>query len=189
MQRRRQPRSQFGQVVGAFALQIASIGRLRRENALLFAVMLAGSLAALWLWHEWADVIGFLSVGILGSLAEVIFVCFGVWHYANPTLLGIPVWFPLAFGTSALIGQQLVRTLTALWKNARWGWACQREAKALLPARPSAAPPIVHNSPGKAKCLGGHAAEPFDRLGDACNNPCRCLQRTVRPGQCARRLS
>lgn len=42
----------------------------------------------------------------------------GVWRYTNPTLLGIPLWFPLAFGTAALIGERLIRTITEIWKEA-----------------------------------------------------------------------
>ena len=52
-----------------------------------------------------------------GSLAEAVFVHFGVWHYTNPTLLGVPLWFPLAFGTAALIGERLVRTITEMWEE------------------------------------------------------------------------
>jgi uncharacterized membrane protein YoaT (DUF817 family) len=121
MERHRKPWSHLGQAPAAFSLQIVAIVLLRRENALLLAVMLAESLAILCLWHELADVICLLSIGVLGSVAEVIFVRSGVWQYANPSLLGIPIWFPVAFGTSALLGMQFVRAIAALWANARRG--------------------------------------------------------------------
>ena len=81
--------------------------------------LLVESLAVLGVWHERHDVICFVVIALLGSLAEVVFVHFGVWQYANPTLLGIPVWFPLSFGTAFLIGQRLARTITGMWKDAR----------------------------------------------------------------------
>ena len=104
--------------IAAFSLLVASVSLLWRNNLLLFTVALAESLAALRLWHERYDVSFFLIIAVLGSLAEAVFVHFGVWRYANPTLLGVPLWFPVAFGTSALIGKRLVCTITHMWEEA-----------------------------------------------------------------------
>jgi hypothetical protein len=98
-----------------FSLLVASISLLWRSNLLLFVVALAECLTAMALWHDRLDVSFFLVIGVLGSLAEAVFVRFGVWHYANPTFLGIPLWFPLAFGTTGLIGGRLARTITQIW--------------------------------------------------------------------------
>ena len=101
--------------LAAFSILVASVGLLWRNNPLLFIVMLVECLAALGLWHERYDLSFFLIIAVLGSLAEAVFVYFGVWHYANPTFLGVPLWFPLAFGTTGLIGERLARTVTAMW--------------------------------------------------------------------------
>lgn len=45
----------------------------------------------------------------------MVFVRFGVWRYVNPTVAGIPLWFPPAFGTAGLSGQRLAHTLTQMW--------------------------------------------------------------------------
>lgn len=79
---------------------------------LLFTVVLAECLAVLWLWHERHDYYFFLTIATLSTMAEVVFVHFQVWQYANPTFLGVPLWFPVAFGTAALAGRRFVRTLT-----------------------------------------------------------------------------
>jgi len=81
-------------------------------------VALAECLAMLTLWHDRLDVSFFLIIAVLGSLAEAVFVHSGVWRYANPTLLGVPLWFPVAFGTTALIGKRLVCTITGMWEGA-----------------------------------------------------------------------
>jgi hypothetical protein len=99
----------------AFSLLVASVSLLWRNNLLLLTVALVESLAALRLWHDPYDVSFFLIIAVLGSLAEAVFVHFGVWHYANPTLLGVPLWFPLAFGTTGLIGERMARTITGMW--------------------------------------------------------------------------
>jgi len=103
--------------LAAFSLLITSIVLLWRDNLLLFTVVLVEVLAALGLWHDKYDLSCFLVVAVLGSLAEAVFVHFGVWHYANPTFLGVPLWFPLAFGTAALIGERLVRAITEMWEE------------------------------------------------------------------------
>ena len=99
----------------AFSLLVASIVLLWRDNVWLFLVVLVEVLVVLVFWHDRGDLCFFGGVAVLGSVAEVVFVHFGVWHYANPTLLGIPLWFPLAFGVAALILGRLIRTLTTLW--------------------------------------------------------------------------
>ena len=103
--------------IAAFSLLAASIMLLWRHNLPLFIVLLAEALAALSLWHDRHDVICFVVIAVMGSLAEVAFVHFGVWRYANPTLLGLPLWFPVGFGTAFLIGQRLARTITGMWEE------------------------------------------------------------------------
>jgi hypothetical protein len=116
-----QPKRLWNQLLvefAAFALLVACVALLWRNNPLLFIVMLLECLVSLALWHDRYDVSFFLIIAVLGSLAEAVFVRFGVWSYANPTLLGIPMWFPLAFGTTGLIGERLARTVTGLWEKA-----------------------------------------------------------------------
>ncbi len=99
----------------AFCLLVASIVVLWRDNLCLFLVVLVEVLVVLGVWHDRSDLCFFGGMAVLGSVAEVVFVHFGVWRYANPTFLGIPIWFPLAFGGTALILGRLIRVLTKLW--------------------------------------------------------------------------
>ena len=101
--------------ITAFSVLAASIVLLWRDNELLFVTLLVEALVALGLWHDRYDLSVFLVIAVLGSLAEALFVHSGVWRYANPTFLGVPLWFPLAFGTAALIGERLVCTITRIW--------------------------------------------------------------------------
>ena len=104
--------------LAAFCVLVVSIVVLWRDNLGLLLVLLAESVLALLLWHERQDLCTFLGIAVVGSLAEAVFVHYGVWRYANPTLLGMPVWFPLSFGTAGLIGQRLSRTITEMWDTA-----------------------------------------------------------------------
>jgi uncharacterized membrane protein YoaT (DUF817 family) len=102
----------------AFSLLAASIVLLWRDNMLLFIVILLEGMVALGFWHDRYDLSVLLVIAVLGSLAEAMFVHSGVWRYANPTLLGVPLWFPVAFGTAALIGKRLVCTITGMREGA-----------------------------------------------------------------------
>ncbi len=91
---------------------------LYRHNTLLLAALCVESLLAFRWWRQRYDSACFLVIAIAGSLAEMGFVRAGVWRYANPTAVGIPVWFPVSFGLAGLIGQRLVRCVVALWDQA-----------------------------------------------------------------------
>ena len=94
--------------LAAFSVLVASVSLLWKNNLLLFIVMLIGCPVALALWHNRLDLSFFLIIAVLGTLAEAVFVQFGVWYYTNPTLLGIPLWFPLAFGTTGDVEADLL---------------------------------------------------------------------------------
>jgi uncharacterized membrane protein YoaT (DUF817 family) len=108
---------QFVGEAAVFGLLVASIGLLWKNNLILFAVVLVEGAFVLTLWHDRYDLACFLLTAVFGSAAEVAFVSFGVWRYANPSLLGIPLWFPVAFGTAGLIGGRLVRSIATLWER------------------------------------------------------------------------
>lgn len=104
--------------LGAFVLLVTSVVLLWPNNLLLLIVACLECIIALAFWHERRDLSFFLVIAVLGSTAEAVFVRFGVWRYTNPTALGIPIWFPLAFGTTGLIGGRLARTMVGIWEHA-----------------------------------------------------------------------
>ena len=110
-------RRELLQTLLAFVVLVASVAGLWRYNGLLAVLMAIECALALALWHDPLDVAFFLVIGVLGSGAELVFVRFGVWQYANPTIWGVPLWFPLAFGTTGLIGSRLARALAAIWEG------------------------------------------------------------------------
>lgn len=104
--------------VAAFSLLVTAVSLLWRNNLLLALLMLIEGGVALRFWHDRYDLSFLLVIGGMGSLAEAAFVRSGAWHYANPSFLGVPLWFPIAFGTAGLIGGRLARALAALWEAA-----------------------------------------------------------------------
>ena len=81
------------------------------------ATVAAGVLLA---WHSRRDVLFFLVVAVAGTAAELVFVRFGVWSYAHPVQFGIPAWFPIAFGSAAVIGARMVGTLESIGRDHRF---------------------------------------------------------------------
>ncbi len=110
---------ELGTEMSFFVVLEGCVALLWRYNPLLLAVSAAICAVALVRWHSRFDICLFLIIGVLGSSAEIVFVQFGGWKYANPSLLGVPIWFPLAFGTTGLIGGRLARTLTSIWDKVR----------------------------------------------------------------------
>ena len=109
--------TELAREVIAFVLLATAIVLLWFDNLMLLGVLSAYTVVVLSFWHERRDIAFFLIIGLFGSVAEVAFVSFGVWRYANRTALGIPLWFPVAFGTSSVIGARFVGTATALWET------------------------------------------------------------------------
>jgi len=103
--------------MAVFASLSSSILWLHRRNWVLLATLSICLAVVLLQWHRRSDLVSLIVVASLGSAAEVLFVRFGVWQYANPSCLGVPVWFPVAFGLAGLVGQRLSYTVTALWDH------------------------------------------------------------------------
>ena len=103
--------------LGMFSVLTFSIGSLWRDNLSLLLVVIVQALISLFFWHDRFDTSFFIVITVFGTIAELVFVYFGVWQYANPTSLGIPVWFPGAFGTAALAAERLVRTIVGRYSS------------------------------------------------------------------------
>ena len=103
--------------LAAFSVLVLCVSLLWRNNLLLFFVALTQGAVVLWLRHDRFELSILIVIGGVGSIAEAEFVQFGVWHYANPTFFGVPLWFPLSFGTAGLVGGRLARTLAEIWEE------------------------------------------------------------------------
>ena len=86
-----------------FSLGISSIVLFWKNNALLSALLLALYLIGNRFWHKKHDYIFYLTGAIVGLIAEAIAVQFDVWTYSNPTIIGIPMWLPLAWGLAVIL--------------------------------------------------------------------------------------
>ena len=84
-------------------IEIFFISVLYKDNLLLTTIVLILSFSGIYFWHKKRYIILFLSGALLGPLAEIIAIHFGVWNYTNPTITGIPMWLPPAWGMATVI--------------------------------------------------------------------------------------
>ncbi len=101
-----------------YGIMIVFMAAFWRNNLLTFALLLLVWLTAIRFWHSKKDVIFFAAAAILGSLAEIICIWFGAWLYANPNMINIPVWLPLAWGCAGVLIRRFSMTVSAWmgWK-------------------------------------------------------------------------
>ncbi|MBI2075654.1 MAG: hypothetical protein HYT72_00210 [Candidatus Aenigmarchaeota archaeon] len=88
---------------------------LWRNNLLVVSI-----LALLWAinikyWHTRSDNTLFVLAFFGGSLAEINAIQLGIWSYANPSFLGIPLWLPLVWGETAVVGKRFADVLNQLY--------------------------------------------------------------------------
>ena len=99
-----------------FFAAIAVVARTWTNNEL--TLILSGLLwiIAFVLWHTKHDLIRFLVAAVLGPVTEIIAILYGVWHYSNPSFLGIPVWLPLLWGFAGVMIARITEPIIVLVK-------------------------------------------------------------------------
>ncbi|MBR9698952.1 DUF2878 family protein [Candidatus Woesearchaeota archaeon] len=100
-----------------FVLCIFFIVLLWRQNIYLTLILIALYIAANRFWHKEHEYIFYIIGAILGPVAEIISISFGVWSYANPTFLGIPLWLPFIWGLAAVMITRIAETFVKITKH------------------------------------------------------------------------
>jgi hypothetical protein len=98
-----------------FAAGAGGIALWHSSPLLLSALLVA--LAAVAIGGVWPgrDVLVLYLMGaIVGPCGEMIGASSGAWRYAEPTLLGIPLWLPLAWGLAAVLIRGVSETLAKM---------------------------------------------------------------------------
>ncbi len=85
-----------------------------QSNFLLMFILIFLGGGSLFLWREKEDIYFFTVGFIIGPFVEVISIYFGVWKYANPTVLGMPIWLPFAWGFVVLLITRITKTITKI---------------------------------------------------------------------------
>ena len=97
-----------------YIIGIISISTLYLDNILLTLVLFAAYFLGLFIWHKKHDLIFFVIGAIIGPIGEIICIHYGVWHYSNPSFLGIPFWLPLAWGLAVMLIKRVSETFVKI---------------------------------------------------------------------------
>jgi len=97
-----------------FCLGVASISIFFTNNVALSLLLILIWVAGIKFWHKKHDVYFFVSGAFVGTVAEIICIHFGVWQYANPTIFGIPMWLPLAWGFATMLIKRIAETFVKI---------------------------------------------------------------------------
>lgn len=94
-----------------FIAGIISITLFFKNNILLTLVLIIVWAIGIGFWHKKDDILFFITGAIIGPIGEIVCIYFGVWKYANPTFLGIPIWLPFAWGLATMLIKRIAETL------------------------------------------------------------------------------
>lgn len=82
------------------------------KNTLLATVAIVGLfLIRSCFWKEKGDIAVYLVGAILGPVTEIIATRLGIWTYACPSFLNIPLWLPFAWGFAAVLFVRIAQGL------------------------------------------------------------------------------
>lgn len=93
--------------LGLFVLTFSLISYFYHSNLLLTLILLFTGGIGIFFWHTKKDITLFVVSAILGPLAEIVCIKFGVWTYSKPVFLGIPPWLPIAWGEAVVFFYKL----------------------------------------------------------------------------------
>ena len=81
---------------------LLSVGLLWRQNLLLFLVLIVLAALLLVMNRSKKEIKTFFFCGFFGPMAEVFVITFGTWSYANPSMMGIPIWLFILWGIASI---------------------------------------------------------------------------------------
>jgi len=100
-----------------FALTVIFIVAFWSKNWLIAICLIALYIIGNMFWHKKYDYMYYLAGFVIGPSAEIAATYFGVWTYANPTLLNIPIWLPFAWGLAAVMILRIGQTVITVIEN------------------------------------------------------------------------
>ncbi|MDQ5938351.1 MAG: hypothetical protein QG603_558 [Patescibacteria group bacterium] len=86
-----------------FFVCVLAIAYLNYNSLLLALAFLFITILIFLKWHTKEDVAYYLTAFIIGPIGESLTIYYGAWYYTNPTLFGLPIWAPMAWGAAVTI--------------------------------------------------------------------------------------
>jgi hypothetical protein len=97
-----------------FCSAVLAIILLFQADFALTSLLIGVSIIGARFWYKKHDAHFYVIGAVLGSVTAIVCVSFGVWGYANPTFLGIPLWLPVAWGLSVMLIKRIAETFVKI---------------------------------------------------------------------------
>ena len=98
-----------------YVIGITLVFNLWTNNLLLTSLLVLLWAINIRYWHTKSDNPLF-ALGLFGgTLWEINAIQLGIWSYSNPSFLGIPLWLPLVWGETAVVGKRFADILNDLY--------------------------------------------------------------------------
>ena len=83
-----------------FVLDMLLFYYLWKNNLFLTSALLVISVFLLLFWTNNEEKFLYAAGFFLGPIYDITLVPNGIWEYGNPTIFGVPIWLPPAYGIS-----------------------------------------------------------------------------------------
>lgn len=97
-----------------FSIGIVAISFFYNYNLLLTLFLILTWVVGLIFWHKKHDIFFYIIGAIIGPIGEIIAIYFGAWQYTNPTIFGIPIWLPFAWGLIVMLIKRIAETFVRI---------------------------------------------------------------------------
>ena len=89
--------------IAVFLLEITFFYFFWKNNIVLTALLLITSAVVLAKFSSKEEKVLYFVCFVLGPIFDLTLVPRNVWSYGNPTLFGVPLWLPFAYGLGTVI--------------------------------------------------------------------------------------
>ncbi len=74
----------------------------KNQSETAVALLIITAIVMLLINRSWKECLLYIIVMISGPIAESIAIHFGAWTYAEPIIIGVPLWLPFAWGNASI---------------------------------------------------------------------------------------
>lgn len=100
-----------------FILDITLFYYLWKNNIALTLAFIIISIPVLLFWTNKEEKFLYIAGFILGPIYDITLVPAGIWTYGNPTIFGIPIWLPPAYGISIVAIVKIGKSIQNFFQN------------------------------------------------------------------------
>ena len=100
--------------LAVMVLNLLSVIYFYKNSVLTISLVSIIAIVALIKWKSKLTLVLFVGGAILFGILEMLVVDFGAWQYSNPSVLGVPIWLFIIWGTTCSFIYQMALEIRKL---------------------------------------------------------------------------